>query len=79
MASDPVSSRSCVPVPPGDHAVICDHLARRTLAIVTDALREVDMVAAVHADVAPVSVAHVRALLRVVSGDTLDWLRSWPR
>ena len=70
---------SCVPVPPGDHPVVCDHLARRSLAIVTNALREVEMVASVHVDVAPASASHVRSLLRVISGDTLDWLRAWPQ
>jgi hypothetical protein len=68
-----------VPVPPGDHWITCDQLARRTLAIVTDALCEVDKIASVHADVAPVSAKHLRAFLRVLSGDTLDWLRAWPR
>jgi hypothetical protein len=71
--------RPCVPVPSGDNDVVCDHLARRTLAIITAALREVDMVAAVHDDVAPASATHVRGLLGVLSGDTLDWLRAWPR
>lgn len=73
------AGKPCVPVPSGDNAIVCDHLAKRTLAIVTDALQEVDIVAAVYADGAPVSTAHVRALLGVVSGETLDWLRAWPR
>jgi hypothetical protein len=70
---------SCVPVPAGDNAIVCDHLARRTLALVTAALRDVDMVASVHADIAPASTMHVRGLLAAISGETLDWLRAWPR
>lgn len=68
-----------MPVPSGDNRVICDHLARRALSIVTTALHDIDMLASVHADVAPASAAHVRRLLSIVSGDTLDWLRAWPQ
>ena len=69
---------SCVPVPAGDRWIARDHLACRSLAIVTRALCEVDMIASVHEAVAPASATHLKALVQMLSSDTLDWLRAWP-
>jgi hypothetical protein len=65
-------------VPPGDHPVLVEHLARRLVQIVAAALTDLDTVVSVHGDAAPISTAHVRRHLAVVAAETLGCLEEWP-
>ena len=65
-------------VPPDDHPVVVEHLARRLVQIVAAALTDLDTVVSVHGDAAPTSAAHVRRHLAVVAAETLGCLEGWP-
>ncbi|WP_280407088.1 hypothetical protein [Nocardia brasiliensis] len=68
-----------VNVPLGDHPITAEHLANKTVALITAALSEVVEVVAVHEDMAPRTAAYVLELGSTLADTTIAWMKQWPK